>query len=346
MKVLHLLSTNRFSGAENVACQIINMFKNEIEMAYCSPQGEISSTLKNKDISFIPIKKLSLKEVRKIIRQFRPDYIHAHDIKASIIAVLASSKIPVISHIHGQIFSHNSKKNKKISIKAIVYSWFAQRFQHIFFVSKSCYEDYFFKRQIAHKSSILYNVISRNDLVNLVEKDSKNYNYDLVFLGRLSNVKNPLRFIEIIKDLVVENKSIKCAMIGDGDLYLECKNKITVYNLEKNIDLLGFMSNPYKILSQSRIMVITSRFEGTPMSALESFALGVPIISTPVDGLKEMIKNGENGYLCDTNQDFIQAIKMILSDNQIKQKIIDFFMSFNNLDNYKANLRKCYKVEL
>ena len=49
MKVLHLLSTNKFSGAENVVCQIINLFQNEsnYKMFYCSPDGEIKETLKN-----------------------------------------------------------------------------------------------------------------------------------------------------------------------------------------------------------------------------------------------------------------------------------------------------------
>ena len=46
MKVLHILASNRFSGAENVVCQIVDMFKGEIEMAYCSPDGDIRNSLK------------------------------------------------------------------------------------------------------------------------------------------------------------------------------------------------------------------------------------------------------------------------------------------------------------
>ena len=46
MKVLHLLASNKYSGAENMVCQIINLFSGEIEMLYCSPKGEIEQSLK------------------------------------------------------------------------------------------------------------------------------------------------------------------------------------------------------------------------------------------------------------------------------------------------------------
>ena len=64
MKVLHLLASKRFSGAENTACQIIKLFDNA-EMCYCSPDGQIAQTLKEKEIRFIPLEKLSFKNVKK-----------------------------------------------------------------------------------------------------------------------------------------------------------------------------------------------------------------------------------------------------------------------------------------
>ena len=53
MRVLHLLASNKYSGAENVVCQIIDMFKGEVEMAYCSPNGTIANSLKDKNVTFI-----------------------------------------------------------------------------------------------------------------------------------------------------------------------------------------------------------------------------------------------------------------------------------------------------
>ena len=58
LKVLHLLSSDRFSGAENVVCQIITAFDgdSEVEHLYVSPEGPIRETLKEKNIRYVPVK--------------------------------------------------------------------------------------------------------------------------------------------------------------------------------------------------------------------------------------------------------------------------------------------------
>lgn len=84
MKILHLLASDRFSGAENVVCQIIEMFKadDEFEMVYCSPRGQIETALKEKGIKFLPIKKLTPLHLAKILKEYQPDIVHAHDVKS------------------------------------------------------------------------------------------------------------------------------------------------------------------------------------------------------------------------------------------------------------------------
>ena len=84
-KIMHLLTGTSFSGAENVACQIMACFKNdaEYEMFYCSPDGKIREALKERNVRFAPMKEWSLSEVKRIIREEKPDIIHAHDMKAS-----------------------------------------------------------------------------------------------------------------------------------------------------------------------------------------------------------------------------------------------------------------------
>ena len=111
MKILHLLSTNSFSGAENVVCQIINMFDSDkdIMMAYCSPDGKIKEKLQEKKIDFLPLNKLNYSSIKKAIMDFEPDIIHAHDIKATIYASLFSKKCKIISHVHGN--SIDMRKN-------------------------------------------------------------------------------------------------------------------------------------------------------------------------------------------------------------------------------------------
>lgn len=87
MKVLHLLSTNSYAGAENVACQIIEMINGgNIECVYCSLDGRIRETLNNKNIKFLPIKKVKEKELEETVLAEKIDLIHSHDFRATYVA--------------------------------------------------------------------------------------------------------------------------------------------------------------------------------------------------------------------------------------------------------------------
>ena len=74
-KVLHLLVTNKYSGAENVACSIIENASDKYDMYYCSPKGDIEEILKSRNIKYIPLKRLSLFKIRKILKNNHFDII-------------------------------------------------------------------------------------------------------------------------------------------------------------------------------------------------------------------------------------------------------------------------------
>lgn len=106
MKILHILSSNKFSGAENVACQIIDMFgqNKDYEFVYVSSDGDISEVLHKKNILFAPLKQMSVKELQRVFDEQKPDVIHAHDMRAGFFSALACGKIPLVSHIHNNAF--------------------------------------------------------------------------------------------------------------------------------------------------------------------------------------------------------------------------------------------------
>ena len=104
MVILHILNTGSFSGAENVVISIINEFQKRnienIELIYVSLEGSIRKRLEKEKIKYEPIKKMSVGEIKRVIKKYNPDIIHAHDFTASIICAVSAKKIPVISHIH------------------------------------------------------------------------------------------------------------------------------------------------------------------------------------------------------------------------------------------------------
>lgn len=344
MKVMHLLATDSFSGAENVVCQIIDMYKNNenIDMIYCSPNGKIKDKLVEKNIKFYPLDKLSYSSIKKAIMEFKPDIIHAHDIKATIYASLFSKECKIISHVHG-----NSLDMRKLSLKSLLFLAAVKKVEHIFWVSDSSLSQYKFYKQICNKSSVLVNVVDKKEIIYNSKKFNIDEKYDAVFVGRLVKLKNPKRLLNIFLSVVGKVPTAKLAIVGNGPMYDELKEYINNNNLNNNVFLLGFQTNPYVYIKNSKIMLLTSIYEGTPMCALEALCLGKPIVSTPTDGMKDLIKQGFNGFLSNNDDELINnIIKLITNDKKLLQmsKNADNDSTKNNdIVKYKKVLNQYYK---
>lgn len=313
MKVLHLLQSGHFSGAENVVCQIIGMMKDEpdMEMVYCSSDGQIREALDEREIRFAPLSNFSIDEIKQVIEKEKPDIIHAHDMRASLYAAISCGNIPLVSHIHNNAFD-----SRGISVKSIAYIFAAWKAKSIFWVSQSAFDGYAFHKLFKKKSSVLYNIIDIDALYQKMSLDKKEYDYDVIYLGRLTFPKNPQRLMNVFRLVKQRKPDIKIGVIGTGDMEDETIGLAQEYDLLDNVQFLGFQSNPLKMLYDSKVMVMTSRWEGTPMCVLEAMALGVPIVSTPVDGLKDLIKNGENGYLSDDDEVLADKICEIVNSRE------------------------------
>lgn len=341
IKILHVLASNKFSGAENVVCQIIQMFNDEIKMAYCSPIGPIEQSLKEREIQYFGIEKLNKKNLKKIIDDFKPTIIHAHDTTASVIASKFSKNYKIISHVHG-----NDRKNMtKLSLKSLIYKFVAKKFSHIYWVSKSAFYDYIYKKDVFNKSEILHNIINIEQVIEKAKADVNKYNYDVCMLGRLAEPKDPIRAINIFKSLIEKNNQIKIAIVGDGDYRSKCESLVKEYKLQNNISFLGFMNNPYGVLCRSKVLFMSSLYEGTPMVVLEAFVLGIPLVSTKVDGAVELLNNDLMGYLYETDDEAVEYLLKIINEKNTDRKtyLQEFSKEYNNISKYKEKLLKNYK---
>ena len=341
-KVLHLLSSNVYSGAENVACTIINNSdKDKYEMVYCSPNGKILEQLKEKNIDYIPLVKLSYSEVKRTIKDYKPNIIHAHDNKATVIATLFRKKCKIISHIHG-----NNKIMNTLNLKTLLFNLRSKYVNRFIWVSDSSLNDYYFKNNIVDKSIVLHNVINQKEIIKKSKLYKCDREYDLIFLGRLGYPKNVVRFIKIVKMIKKKKNDVNVAIVGDGPDRNQIENLIEDYNLINNIKVYGFQSNPYPILNNSKILVMTSIYEGTPMCALEAQSLGKPIIATPVDGLIDIVENGYNGFLSNIDEELVDNILLILNKKNYSyysKNSIDRFKEINGLENYLKTIKDIYE---
>lgn len=345
IKIMHLLQSDRFSGAENVVCQIIDLFDDdsEISMVYVSPNGPIADSLKDRNIPFLSLNKLNYSNVRKAIIKINPNIIHAHDVSAGVMAALvAPRKVKIISHMHV-----NNSNMAKINFKTIIYKMVAKRFEHIFWVSNSSYNSYIFKKSIEKKSSVLFNVMDKKNIIGRSESADLQENVDIIFIGRMQYQKNPEKLLNVFKILKDKyNTNFNAAVIGEGPLYEDICKKVEEFGLKKNVNMYGFVKNPMGLLKRAKVMLLTSRFEGTPICALEAMALGVPIVSTPTDGMIDLIDNGQNGYLYKENEEIAKSVSTLINDPILREKMStttsEKFDGLMNLEEYKKNLKGVY----
>lgn len=345
IKVMHLLTSNSFSGAENVVCQIIDIFRksfgNKYEMVYVSPKGPIGEILNNRGVSYFGINKLTPGEVRKAIDEIKPDIVHAHDMRASVVASM-STNLPIISHIH-----NNNFNSRKISAKSVLYYLCSRKYKHIFWVSKAAFEGFNFHSKLYDKSTILYNVIDGERIELLSNEGCQFEKYDIVYLGRLTYPKNPERLIGIIEKVYQEKNDLKVAIIGNGELFDDISKLIKEKELSECIDMLGFQNNPFPILKNAKVLLMSSRWEGTPMCVLEALSLGIPIVSTPADGIAEVISDGVDGYLSDKDELLAKkALEIINNEKKFSCMSIEAknkFDNINDIDAYAEKLRKTYE---
>lgn len=343
-KILHILNSNKLSGAENVVADICMMFKGEYDMAYCSIDGSIAEALKDRDVKFIPINKLGIYDLRRVIKTYKPDIIHAHDSRATFFASIVAGKIPLVSHLHG-----NHEDMRRISIKSLLFIIsYLLKIRKVIVVSESCLNDFVFRKIIFKNTMLLKNIIHFKRLELLADKDQVDYNYDFVFLGRFSYPKNPKRVAIVASMVLKELPDSKFGVIGDGELKDEM---VEVFKNEGVIDRVFFtgrLSYPYKALKSAKCMLMCSRYEGLPIAALEALALGVPIVSTPVDGLMGLIIDDQNGYLSDNNSELarhvVSLIKIKDKHENISFNCTELFSKINNESEYKENIKVVYNT--
>lgn len=336
-RVLHLLASNNYSGAENVACTIIDNCDDKYDMYYCSLDGPIRKNLKDRNINFIPLKRVSPFLINKICKKYNIDIIHAHDYKASFCAAISGFKGKIISQLHV-----NWEFNSSWNIYTFVYSMIMRRFSKIVVVSKEIVDDAIYAKKDINRFEIITNVVDK-ERVLVKSREFNTKKYDLIFVGRLSDVKRPEMVIEITNRLKEKFPKIKTCIIGKGELEVKCVDMICEYGLEENVDMIGFVDNPFPYVKNSKIGLLPSLHEGLPMSVIECMILGVPVLNGGVDGLKTLFSDYPE-FICNNVDEYCEMIQLILCKkknlNKYCSKIID---DATNMDKYIKKIEKLYK---
>ncbi|PZU81454.1 MAG: glycosyl transferase [Chryseobacterium sp.] len=190
------------------------------------------------------------------------------------------------------------------------------------------------------KSSVIYNAIKIDD----VRKKATEFDFDYkvnhpVFssMGRLHSRKNYHTLMKVHKRLLDNGLPHSVAVIGGGGEMENLKNQVKELGVEKSFLLLDTQTNPYPYIFNSDYFVLPSESESYPLTIGEVMGLSIPVISTNVGGIPEMIDDRIDGYLVNPDENSIyDAMKLFLTDPSIPEKIkINAEKSVEKFDNQK-----------
>lgn len=341
VKILHIITLSEWGGAQQVCYDIVTNLDKEkfsVEVA-CAPGGELINRLEEhgivvhkidslkRDIS--PVNDLkALFALYRLIRKGSYDIVHCHSTKAGLLGRIAAwlARTPKrFFTVHGWGF-YNTEEYGYIQRLLILFEkisgWVSTK---VICVSKQVKEDGL-KRKIAPeaKFTLIRNGTAWNSskqegtLRKEIEVDDKDILFGMV--ARLSYPKNPLLFLQGAEKVVADNDLAKFVLIGDGPFYKDCEEFVVEKGLRENVYLLGFRKNARQLFPDFDIFVLTSQFEGLPMTIIEAMFAGLPIIATDVGGVNELVEEGRNGLLTEPhNVDQLARKMMYLIENPEKR---------------------------
>ncbi len=324
-------------GIETALVTLLNELSKqnyEITLALEKKQGIFLNEL-NPNIKIIEYTPCEIKFilVRKLINLFkRFKFIFAYKNKFDFSASFATYSLAsgfmarTASHnsalwVHADylsLFHGDSNKLKQFFIHIN-----EQKYRHILFVSHEAEENFIKEFPYEKGKTIVCNNLINYQKIKEKAEEKIEYQKDtrlITFLnvGRHDERQKKLtRLIDACQKLKQENEKFRVFMIGEGKDTRFYKELVKDKGLTDEIIFLGKKKNPYPYFKISDCSVITSDYEGYPVVFIESFILGLPIITTEVSDSKQEI-DGKFGYVTQkTTEDIYIAMKKFLKEGYI-----------------------------
>jgi glycosyltransferase involved in cell wall biosynthesis len=142
--------------------------------------------------------------------------------------------------------------------------------------------------------------------------------YDVIFVGRLTQIKRIDLFLETVRDLLPKKPEISAVVVGSGELDESLKNLTKRLGVEQNVTFAGYQQDVSSWLAKSKVFVLTSDSEGLSLALMEAMMSGLPCVVSDVGELGELIKHGTNGFLVNNRSSrvFAQYIALLLQDSE------------------------------
>lgn len=277
---------------------------------------------------------LLIPKVYRIIKAMKPDIVHTHTAKAGLVGRIAAklAGVPVILHtFHGNNFrGYFGKLMSMISIN--LERILALISTKIIAISEQQRDELLSYRICSLKKLRIIQLGFDFQQIAHREQDKglfkASYGIDpaqrvIAFVGRLANIKNPFMFIDIAKRVLANRQDIVFVFAGDGELTEDLKAEVRAIGYQEHILFPGFIKDLRPLYADTDILMLTSINEGTPVAIIEAVANRIPVISTRVGGIPNLIRHGESGFMFERSDKdaFAQTALLLLDDSNLKTKI-------------------------
>ncbi len=324
------------------------------QIKYIPIQGKINYSLFESFISFLYFKlNLNMKFINKVIekifkREFYRIYndiefsniIHFSGYGARSMHILARGNAKKIIYVHNDMVAEITTRNNQHK-NTLVYAY--NNYDYVAIVSEDIRKSTETFVEDKNKIRLVSNI---HDYKTVIEKSKKELKLDsdtevnitldklneilnsnskkFITIGRFSPEKGHKRLIKAFSKFWVNNKDSYLIIIGGhGKLYNETINFISNLECKDNIVIIKSISNPFPILKKCDLFILSSFYEGLGLVILEADTLGVPVISTDIQGPRGFLQK-YNGYLVENSEEGIYQGMIDYLDGKVKTMNIDF----------------------
>ncbi len=338
MRILHISRTMGQGGAEKIVYQLCvdntrdtkyvasngGCYVKELEI-YGIDHYEIPD-LNNKDPKSII---QTVRILNRIIKNHNIQIVHSHHRMAAFYTRLLQMKYRKLKHVYT---AHNVFYGNRILLKFSLTK--AKLVACGETVKKNLVEEY---KQNPNKITVIYNSIAPPNNVNECN-DSFGEGYTLIgCIGRLSKQKGIDVFLNAIHEVINEGESVKGIIIGDGEDRKRLEGLSESLNVSDHICFLGFRKDVFSLIKKMDFIVLASRWEGFPLTPIETFSMGKTIIASNIPNNLEIVKDSRNGLIFQSEDyvDLANKIMSLISDKERRMKLeTNAYQDYLNMYSY------------
>jgi glycosyltransferase involved in cell wall biosynthesis len=329
-KILHILHEIDFSGAEIMLHHSAKYFiDKDFELYALNTEvklGSFAKILERSGFTILQLPYISffshLKQFHQLLKDHKFNIIHNHTEQSFFwYALLARiHRIKFIYTIHSTFtFSW------PVRLKRTCYRLFAKAFLNVKYVaiSKSVQKNE--EHEFLNKSLLIPNWVNPEIFLpvkNIIEKNQWRQSLDIpvdrfiiLTVGTCNENKNQFDVIRAVAMIIKKYKNILYLHIGSGPLRAFLEDKIKEMGLQDHVLFLGQRENVRDFLVASDVFVMTSRYEGLGNALLEAQSCELPAIVYNVNGLRELVTDGKNGFLIEEKHEILAEKIMVLYEN-------------------------------